>query len=370
VVKSWMFDIFNYPYDKRPENFSPELCSELYDWHFDTWVKAEEQGFEGVFFSEHHFTAYTVSPSPNLLVAAVAARTSTMRLGVMANIIPFHEPLRLAEEAAMLDYLTHGRLEVGMGRGVDELEFHKAGIAMEETRPRFEEGMQLIHEAWHNPSFTHHGHFWDYDDVAVWPKPMQQPNPPVWITALSPTTTEWAGTQGYKMAHTFLPVADTKDMFDRYRKAALAAGNSAAPDRVAVMRNIFVADTDAEANDLAEPALDHLFGLFRTHAIFEDLDNVPKGYEYYQSFFRPFVSDKVSWKDLNDAGIICVGSPETVRDKLVAQAEELDCGNIIVWGTFGSLTEQQTKRSYELYSREVIPALKGLRLAGEKPDAD
>ncbi|MCW2697801.1 MAG: luciferase, partial [Modestobacter sp.] len=74
MVKSWMFDIFNDPYDKRAENFSPELCSELYDLHFDTWVGAEDQGFDGIFFSEHHFTAYTVSPSPNLLVAAVAAR--------------------------------------------------------------------------------------------------------------------------------------------------------------------------------------------------------------------------------------------------------------------------------------------------------
>jgi alkanesulfonate monooxygenase SsuD/methylene tetrahydromethanopterin reductase-like flavin-dependent oxidoreductase (luciferase family) len=362
MVKTWIFDIFNYPYSPDPADFDPQKCQELYDWHFESWIKADDQGFDGIFFSEHHFTAYNVSPSPNLLVATIARLTRNMRLGVMANIIPFHDPRRLAEEAAMLDYLTGGRLEVGMGRGVDEQEFLRQGVPMEETRPRFEEGMELIHTAWRNPTFTHHGKFWNYEDVSIWPRPLQQPNPPVWITALSPATVEWAGRKGYKMGHTFLSTPDTKDMFDRYRTSAAEAGNSTSPDQLAVMRNIFVADSDEEAREIAEPALDHLFALFKEHAIFDDLDNVPAGYEYYSSFFRPFTSGPISWEGLIQAGVVCVGSPETVRDQLVAQAEQLQCGNIIMWGSFGTLTREQTLRSYELYSRDVIPALKGLHL--------
>ncbi|MBW0088000.1 LLM class flavin-dependent oxidoreductase [Pseudonocardia sp. KRD-184] len=362
MVKTWIFDIFNYPHDPRPEMFDPAKCAELYDWHLESWLRADEQAFDGIFFSEHHFTAYNVSPSPNLLVATVARLTKRIRLGVMANIVPFHDPRRLAEEAAMLDYLTGGRLEVGLGRGVDEQEFLRQGIPMEDTRPRFEEGMELIHTAWHNPVFSHHGRFWNYDDVTIWPRPLQQPNPPVWITALSPATVEWAGRKGYKMGNTFLPTADTKDMLDRYRAAAAEAGNSTSADQVAVMRNVLIADTDEEAREIAEPALSHLFSLFKEHAIFDDLDNVPAGYEYYSSFFRPFVSGPISWQDLIDAGIICVGSPETVRDQLVEQARTMHCGNIIFWGSFGTLTREQTLRSYELYDKEVIPALKSLTL--------
>lgn len=113
----------------------------LYDWKLESWVAAEGQGFDGVFFSEHHFTPYSISPSPNLLVATLAQRTSRMNIGVMANITAFHNPRRLAEEGAMLDHLTGGRLEIGMGRGVDEPEFLREGVRMEETRARFEESV-------------------------------------------------------------------------------------------------------------------------------------------------------------------------------------------------------------------------------------
>jgi alkanesulfonate monooxygenase SsuD/methylene tetrahydromethanopterin reductase-like flavin-dependent oxidoreductase (luciferase family) len=360
VVKSWLFDIFNYPYGAAPATFDPKLCQELYDWHTDLWVGAEELGFDGVFFSEHHFTSYNISPSPNLLVAAVAARTERMRLGVMANIVPFHNPRALAEEVAMLDYLTNGRLEVGLGRGVDEQEFLRDGVAMEETRARFEESMEIMHAAWRNPVFSHHGKFWDYENVTIWPRPRQQPNPPVWVTALSPATIEWAGRKGYKMAHTFMPVAETKDMFDLYRKSAENAGNSTAPDQLGLMRQVFVADSDQEARDIGEPALNQLFGLFKEAAVFQDLDNVPEGYEFYSSFFRPFSSGPVSWETLTGSGIVCVGSPETVRDQLIAQAEELECGNVINAGIFGSMTKEQTFHSAELYAKEIIPALKSV----------
>lgn len=170
MVKSWMFDIFNYPYSPDPDRFDPQKCQELYDWHMDLWVAAEDLGFDGVFFSEHHFTDYNVTPSPNLLVAALAARARRIRLGVMANILPFHNPRRLAEEAAMLDYLTGGRLEVGLGRGVDEQEFVRAGIDMSQTRQMFEEGVEFIHSAWRDPVFSHHGKFWDYENTSIWPR--------------------------------------------------------------------------------------------------------------------------------------------------------------------------------------------------------
>ncbi|WP_236792182.1 LLM class flavin-dependent oxidoreductase [Amycolatopsis sp. GM8] len=361
VVKSWLFEIFSYPYDPDPAKFDPRLCKELYDWKLESWVAAEELGFDGVFFSEHHFTPYSISPSPNLLVATLAQRTSRMNIGVMANITAFHNPRRLAEEGAMLDHLTGGRLEVGMGRGVDEPEFLREGIKMEETRARFEESVALIQAAWKQPTFTFKGEFYNYDNVGIWPRPLR-PNLPIWVTALSPQTVSWAAKQGFRFTSVFSPTDNMRSVFEGYKKAAAEAGRDAEAGDMGVCRNVVIADSEQEARDLAEPAFDALFAAFKEAAVFHDLDNVPTGYEHYQSFFRPFAGESVSFDALIEIGAICVGTPETVRDQIVSQVETIGCGHFLNWGSFGNLTKEQTMRSYQLFGEHVVPALHSLNV--------
>lgn len=261
----------------------------------------------------------------------------------------------------MLDYLTGGRLEVGLGRGVDEPEFIKEGVRMEDTRERFEESLALMSKAWAQPAFTHKGTFYNYENVGIWPRPMRS-QLPIWVTALSPSTVSWAARQGYRFTSTFQPTSQLKTVFDGYKEAARAAGREALPQDMGVCRNVFIAETDEEARDAAEPALDHLFGLFKEAAVFHDLDNVPAGYEFYSSFFRPFAGGNVSFDDLIAIGAICVGSPATVRDQVVSQVEEIGCGNFLMWGSFGTLTKEQTMRSYELYAKNVIPSLRDAKV--------
>jgi alkanesulfonate monooxygenase SsuD/methylene tetrahydromethanopterin reductase-like flavin-dependent oxidoreductase (luciferase family) len=359
MVKSWLFEIFGYPYDPDPENFDPQLCKELYDWKLDSWIAAEDLGFDGVFFSEHHFTPYSISPSPNLLVATLAQRTRRMKIGVMANITAFHNPRRLAEESAMLDYLTGGRLEVGLGRGVDEPEFIREGVKMEETRARFEESLALIQSAWKEPVFTFKGDFYNYDNVGIWPRPLR-PDLPIWITALSPQTVRWAARQGFKFTSVFSPTDTLVTIFEQYRDAAREAGREAEPTDMGVCRHVFIADSEQEARDLAEPAFDALFAAFKEAAVFHDLDNVPAGYEHYQSFFRPFAGEDVSFDALVEIGVICVGTPAIVRDQIVGQLEQIGCGHFLNWGSFGCLTKEQTMRSYRLFGEHVVPALHSL----------
>lgn len=359
MVKSWLFEIFSYPYDPDPATFDPQLCKELYDWKLDSWIAAEQHGFDGVFFSEHHFTPYSISPSPNLLVATLAQRTERIRIGVMANITAFHNPRRLAEEGAMLDHLTGGRLEVGLGRGVDEPEFLREGVQMEETRARFEESVALIQAAWSKPRFTHKGEFYTYDDVSIWPRPLR-PELPIWITALSPQTVAWAARQGFRFTSVFSPTEHMRTIFDGYRTAAAEAGREAQAGDMGVCRNVVIADSEQEARDIAEPAFDALFAAFKEAAVFHDLDNVPAGYEHYQSFFRPFAGEDVSFDALVAMGAICVGTPATVRDQIVGQMETIGCGHFLNWGSFGTLTKEQTLRSYRLYGEHVVPALHAL----------
>ena len=361
MAKSWVFEIFSYPYDPDPEKFDPQLCKDLYDWKLESWVASEGFGFDGVLFSEHHFTPYSISPSPNLLVATLAQRTSTLRVGVMANITAFHNPRRLAEEAAMLDYLTDGRLEWGLGRGVDEPEFLREGIKMEETRDRFEESVALMQAAWSNPVFTHKGQYYNYDSVSLWPRPMR-PVLPIWVTALSPNTVAWAARNNFKFTSVFAPTSEMRSIFEGYQAAAAEAGREASPEDMGLCRNIFVAGSEQEARDVAEPAFNALFAAFKEAAVFHDLDNVPQGYEHYQSFFRPFAGEGVTFEDLRNLGIIVVGTPESVRDQLVDQVETIGCGNLLNWGSFGNMTKEQTMSSYQLYGEHVAPALRSLEV--------
>jgi alkanesulfonate monooxygenase SsuD/methylene tetrahydromethanopterin reductase-like flavin-dependent oxidoreductase (luciferase family) len=142
-----IFDLCHYPYDNDPQRYDTALAAQVYEKHMEEWLAAERLGFDCIFLSEHHFTAYNLLPSPNVMLAALAARTERIRIGVMVNVVPFHEPLRLAEEAAMLDVLSHGRLEVGVGRGIDFQEVQKLGMDFDELRPRFQEGIELMLKA-------------------------------------------------------------------------------------------------------------------------------------------------------------------------------------------------------------------------------
>jgi len=359
-MKFSLFDIMHWPGGTNPTDFDPAQAADVYDARMEEYVHAEQLGFDTVFFGEHHFTAYSITPSPNLLIAALSQRTSRIRIGVMINVLPFHDPLRLAEEGAMLDLLTHGRLEFGIGRGVDEQEFLRQCMPYPEARPRFEEGLDLILQAWQQPEFEFTGKFRTVGRATIWPRPLQKPHPPIWVTALSPDTIVWTAKKGYPMASAFLPPSITKQRFDLYRNVAAEAGHKVGPGHTVQMRNIFVAETDEEARRAAEGPLNHLFRLFIPHAVPKDLNTLPADYAYYKEFFRPFVGAAMSYDDVINSGVLVVGSPQTVARRLAEQAEETGAGHFLCWMNFGSLIQQQVLRSEELFAQEVIPQLRGL----------
>ena len=159
MIKPWLFDIFMYTGDPDPEAFDPALCQRLYGQYLARWTRAEQRGLEGVFFSEHHFRAFNLSPSPNLLIAAVAQRTSALRLGVMCNVIHLHDPRRLAEECGMLDYLTGGRLEIGVGAGGNPRETVPGRPGPGRIPDRYASGLAVLEAAMTAPYLTRHDEF-------------------------------------------------------------------------------------------------------------------------------------------------------------------------------------------------------------------
>lgn len=358
-MKFSLFDVVHWPYGDSPEDYDPKLAVQVYKNHLEEWVRAEELGFDGVYMAEHHFGPYNLTPSPNLMVAALSQRTKRMTLGIMINVLPFHEPLRLAEEAAMLDLLTEGRLVFGLGRGVDEQEIKKMEVPFAEMRPRFEEGLELMLNLWQNQDVEHHGRFYHHGKATIWPRPLQRPYPPILIAALSDPTIEWAGRNGYPMGSAFLPASITAQRFALYRRAAAEAGRTVTPDHTIQMRNVYVADTDEQAWAEAEGPLVHLFKLFIPHATFRDPNNIPEDYAYYREFFAPFVSGPpMTFQDVLGAGILIAGSPDTVARMINEQIAETGAGHLMGWMNFGNLTPEQVRHSEELFATKVIPQIK------------
>ncbi len=359
-MKFSLFDLVHWPGGTEPSQYHAARAAEVYADRLDEWSEAERLGFDGIFFGEHHFTAYSITPSPNLMVAALSQRTTRMRIGVMVNVLPFHDPLRMAEEGAMLDLLTQGRLEFGVGRGVDEQEFIRQCMPYQEARPRFEEAIDLILRCWQQEEVEHNGRFRKVGRASIWPRPLQQPHPPIWVAALSEETIIWAARRGYPMASMFLTPNGMRKRFDIYRDAAAEARHRAGPGHTMMGRNIFVADTDEEARAGGEEPLNHLFRLFIPAAVPRDLASLPEDYKYYREFFRPFFGQPMSYKDLIDKGLFIVGSPDTVARVLAEHIETTGTGHLLCWMNFGSLTSKQVARSEELFATEVIPRLRGL----------
>src|SRR5215467_15136217 len=159
----------------------------------------DKGGFDAVWLAEHHFTTFSVCPSVHMLGVLAAARTRRLRIGTAVSLAALYHPLRLAEEVALLDVLSGGRVNWGAGRGFERSEFEAFGIPGEESASRFHETVDIVLKAWTNEKLTYQGKYYSYDGVEVLPKPVQAPHPPVWMAASSAPAIDWAASQGFSI---------------------------------------------------------------------------------------------------------------------------------------------------------------------------
>jgi alkanesulfonate monooxygenase SsuD/methylene tetrahydromethanopterin reductase-like flavin-dependent oxidoreductase (luciferase family) len=217
-------------------------------------VEAEALGYTGIFVVEHHFTGYgQVSASLNLMTW-VAARTTTFRVGTAVIVVPWHNPVLLAEQAATLDLLSGGRLDFGVGKGYRQPEFASFCIPMQEADERFEEGLDVILKAWTSEQrFSHHGKYWHFDDIVVEPPTAQKPHPPIWMAAGNPDSIRKVARRGYRLLldqHASIPV--TVERFNIYKSEVENSGRRFDPMDVGVSRAFFVARTAEEKSQAVQ----------------------------------------------------------------------------------------------------------------------
>ena len=371
-MQFFMFHLMPYPhlpedFDERESawvtlsnsNYDPTIGTGLYNRYLDELEYAEELGFDGICVNEHHQNAYGTMPSPNLMAATLVRRTERLKIAIVGNGLPLRDhPLRVAEEVAMLDVISGGRIISGFVRGIGD-EYFSMSIDPSTSRERFSEAHDLIIKAWTTEGpFRWIGKHYRLNYVNVWPRPLQQPHPPIWIPAFGSTETmSWAAENHYTYLSVFAPSKLLKRWFDGYREGARAAGYEAPRDKIGILLPIYVAETDKQAHAEGRQYVTWLYHKGLKHK-FEHL--FPPGYMTDHSWGRFLQSglgaySDVSYEDLVAQGYAVVGSPATVRERLAELAEELGFGLVNALLHIGDMPHDHTIRNMELFAREVMP---------------
>jgi alkanesulfonate monooxygenase SsuD/methylene tetrahydromethanopterin reductase-like flavin-dependent oxidoreductase (luciferase family) len=236
---------------------------EVYQRAFDRIDVMERSGYDAVWLAEHHFSTYSVCPSIHMMGAHIAARTQRLRIGTAVSLAPFYHPLRLAEEVALLDVLSGGRVNFGAGRGFDVTEYRNFGVARENSYPMFREHVRVVLDAWRNERLTFHGQFCNFDDVEVLPKPLQRPHPPVWLASSSEDAVVWSARNGYSiLMDPHSSHAEIAAKRARYQIELEGAGFSAADRVIPMARNIALATSESKAREVAISSAGFMFGSY------------------------------------------------------------------------------------------------------------
>jgi alkanesulfonate monooxygenase SsuD/methylene tetrahydromethanopterin reductase-like flavin-dependent oxidoreductase (luciferase family) len=316
---------------------------------------ADELGFDSVWVAEHHFSNYGYSANPLLLIARACASAPRVRFGQAVLVTPFWHPLRLAEDIAITDLLTNGRLEIGFGRGYQPFEFRGLHIDQNQSRALFEEQFEVMRLAWTADDFTFAGtHFPVTHPITVLPRPQQQPHPPIWMAAQSQTSLDWAAAHGLDviLSGAGTPWDELRRWIGRFlERRGAAPDDPQRPPRVGMLRHVFVAETEAEARDA-------LWQSRWQRGVAERLrlgeEQIQAGRNSLEGFVHSMSED--TWWDR-----IIYGTPEWCIAQMRRQAES-GVTDLLAWFDIGGLPAESVQRSMRLFASEVMPALAPARV--------
>ena len=328
--------------------------STLFDERLTFAQAADEAGIYCLHVAEHHATPLNMVPVPGVYLGALARATKRMRLGPLVYLLPLYSPLRLIEEISMLDHLSHGRLEVGIGRGVSpfELKYHK--VEHDDSRDIFIDAYKCLSAGLTSDTLNYSGPHYQYENVPIAMQPLQRPHPAFWYGSSNAVGSTWAGEHGMHFV-SLGPTPFAKANIDAFREALAKRGGPAQPKAefpggtvIGVQRHIFVADTDAEAIRFAKPAMElhlaQLNWLRARHGVtgLTSRMNVPRG-----ATFEDGVAD----------GTVIAGTPQRVYEELERQVKELGVNYLLTYLFLGNMTLPDALRSLALFSTEVMPKL-------------
>lgn len=341
------------------ENPAGRTEHEVVKEQFELMYAAEDLGFDSIQPAEHHFSEYGYLASPQVSLAAVAARTRRIRLGTGVVVLPFHNPIRVAEDFALLDLMSDGRVDLGLGRGYQPMEFAGFGVDQTRSREMFDEGVRLIQQCWTKDRVTFQGKHYRADDLCVRPKPLQKPHPPIYMACLSPESFAIAGRYGFNifMSSAFgLQAQQAKEGIENYRKARAQAGFDPSTGQITNLFMIYVADSMEQATaDFAGPVTWY----YRTIAkyVAPPAGQAPvSGYERYAQSRE--LARTVEFSELAKSPVLACGDVEHCIERVTHLAREYGFNEMLCWTRIGGLERRKVQRAMELISGKVIPGVK------------
>ena len=383
-MKVFVFDLLAYgenldhikegielPYPLSKRHFKADVAVRTYAEHLAAWEELDRLGYDGVGFNEHHCSPYGLMNSPNLMASAAAQRTKKLKLLIYGNLLPLHEPLRLAEELAMLDCLSNGRLISGFARGIPR-EYQVHNVPLSESRERFEEAYEIVTRAWTEDVFSYSGKFWSYKDVALWPRPVQKPHPPLMIPIVgSQESIEFAGRHNIPITPGLAGGGLRDDIIRHYARSLTAAGHRITPDHLSLGLNAYVADSKAQA--VKEVAPYHLYfnrTLFSHGNFTETAKQRQTGYasQHSTDYVRPENQRAAALlrEDFRNttfesfqkqAESMPYGTADEVAERIIAQAEHAGANMVQVGLNRGAMPHDMFIEQIRRFASGVLPRL-------------
>jgi alkanesulfonate monooxygenase SsuD/methylene tetrahydromethanopterin reductase-like flavin-dependent oxidoreductase (luciferase family) len=340
MLRTWVFE------------FLPELTDDVaaasgrsvstyFGEYLSLWERDEALGFDGIFFSEHHFGG-SFSSSPNLLIAATAARTKTIRLGVMGVVVPYYSAARVVEEIGLLDQLSGGRLEIGTAVGVPQ-ELAKVGLSIEQARAMYNEAIEILDSSLATGVANYDGEYFKYDNLRLLPRPAQTPFPPKWSTVVSADTARRAARRHSKICTGFSTTEQVRELFEAYLAETQSLGLDFGGDHLGLRRRVIVAESESAASDMSDSAAERYknFVANDSRIKFSHVPDAPSKGGGFSVSDDEFIS----------------GTPAQVADKIIEQCRRTGAGNFLAVLHWGAGLDE-VKSAHELFGQKVIPILK------------
>ena len=327
---------------------SARSSQEIFSRGVEIALAAEALGFRNVWLAEHHFSTYGYLSRPVQLATYIAARTTRLRVGTAVIVVPLHHPLVVAEEIATLDLLAAGRADIGLGRGYQHYEFERFGLDLSSGRARWDEAIDILMLAFEGKPFAYDGKFYKIPETTIFPQPLQQPRPPIWITAQSPDSVEAAVRRGFNVLTGGFGVplermGEFRKLFDR----VVAEAKPPEPLSVGVQRAVYVTDSAADARAAAEEAR---WNMRVTLSLRNHYERVEQG--------RAIPVPAPTEPDVDDLldRFLVIGTPDTVIRQIRRLQDVVGITHFNCSFWFGDLPQARVLRSMEMFARDVMPA--------------
>jgi alkanesulfonate monooxygenase SsuD/methylene tetrahydromethanopterin reductase-like flavin-dependent oxidoreductase (luciferase family) len=329
-----------------------------YDEMLEQIEYAEHLGFDTVWLAEHHGSTYGSMPSAAVMGAAVAQRTKFIRIGIAVNILPFNNPVRMAEDYAMVDVLSNGRLDYGVGRGYQPSEFEMLGLGdrQAESRQIFQESLDVITGLWTHEQFSYDGTYYKIPYAELHPRPIQRPHPPIYVAAISPETFGLVADKGYNLlvTPTLMALPELKEFIVDAKRRLVEHGRDPSSIEFPMNWQIHLANTEAEAKARTKDAFGWYFD--KVMQLVPHGARVPRTYEAYGEMARAYEeAGGFPIEQLQDMGVVVLGDAQTAIRRVAEVRDDAGINRISCWFRIGGMEHRKVMDSMEIFAREVMP---------------